>query len=271
MLAFPRFCLGTHNLIGSGGINTREINKIYMKALDKNIKFYDTADEYGKGNSEIILGKFIRNNKLSSKVKIASKIGQLIDFSPYKLQKSIDNSLKRLNIERLDIMYFHSGSNKQFFNDNFWKIMNKNKSLGKIKHLGLSLKTKYLKNNDLEQLKYMDDYGIEVLNVANNIIFDYTKNIKKIKNIKNKFLISRIPFANGFIFNKNLNNFINKNTIKKNSNFLNKNNINQFIKIKKINRLSTDKDLFRFCLKYNLKFFNSVVFGVSRVDQLKFL
>ena len=143
MLAFPRFCLGTHNLIGSGGINTREINKIYMKALDKNIKFYDTADEYGKGNSEIILGKFIRNNKLSSKVKIASKIGQLIDFSPYKLQKSIDNSLKRLNIERLDIMYFHSGSNKQFFNDNFWKIMNKNKSLGKIKHLGLSLKTKY--------------------------------------------------------------------------------------------------------------------------------
>ena len=122
----------------------KKITNIILKSLDNGINCIDTADSYGNGECEIFIGKLLKRKKLKE-IRVATKFGQLNGFAVSKVQKNIDDSLKRLQKDQIDIYYFHSGSNSQFFNDGLWNIINKNFEKGKIKKIGLSIKTNYLK------------------------------------------------------------------------------------------------------------------------------
>lgn len=78
----------------------------FQLAIDKNIKFFDTAEFYGNGNSEKLLGNF--RNTVDSTVFIASK------FMPYpwrltknSLINALQKSLERLNLDQLDLYQIH--------------------------------------------------------------------------------------------------------------------------------------------------------------------
>ena len=145
--------------------------------------------------------------------------------------------------------------------------MNKNQKEGKITKLGLSLKTKYLRLQNLKQVKKMREYNIDVLCVTHNMLFDYNKLIKK--NIpSNVTQISRLPFANGFVFLRKSLLYYFKLLQNENSYFLNKKNFNILKNIQKINDFS-DKKIMKYCLNYNLKNFQSVVFSCSNLSQIE--
>lgn len=83
-------------------------------ALDLGIDFLDTADMYGRGHNEELLGKFLRiaKNRVvvatkSGIVREASGYGRRIDNSPHHIHAACDASLKRLGIERIDLYYMH--------------------------------------------------------------------------------------------------------------------------------------------------------------------
>ena len=83
------------------------------KALDLGINFWDTADVYGSGKNEELLSKVVSANR--DKVFIATKFGftqdaagkMAFDGSPAYVKKAIEASLKRLNIETIDLYYAH--------------------------------------------------------------------------------------------------------------------------------------------------------------------
>ena len=221
--------------------------------------FFDTAESYSDGLCERVLGEFLIKNK-HKKLIIATKIGPSINFSPKKLQLSIDNCLKRLKVDVLDICYFHSGSNKKFLNDDFWNIMNKNLNQ-KIKVLGLSLQSKYLHDKDFIQIKNCKKYNISLVNLLFNPVFPQAEN-KFFSILKeNKLdLITRVPFARGVLF---------KNDIKFKKNELTKVNITEaFNRIKK----------FKIYKNMNLNILNwvqkkskckSIVLGCSSIKHIK--
>jgi len=80
-------------------------------AYDYGIDFFDTADVYGSGSSETLIGKFLKNTK--AKIKIATKAGiqtkPLRQFNNSKdyLTQSLDMSLKRLGVDYIDLFYIH--------------------------------------------------------------------------------------------------------------------------------------------------------------------
>lgn len=81
------------------------------RALDLGVTFFDTADSYGNGHSEELLGEAFERKK--DRVVIATKAGQAVfgtppDFSPSNIRKSVENSLRRLRRERLDILQLHN-------------------------------------------------------------------------------------------------------------------------------------------------------------------
>ncbi|GGF23931.1 oxidoreductase [Aliidongia dinghuensis] len=81
------------------------------RAFELGVNFFDTADVYGYGHSERLIGTFIRGRR--DRVIIASKVGmtrydQPADFSERHLEASLDASLARLGTDRLDLLQLHS-------------------------------------------------------------------------------------------------------------------------------------------------------------------
>ena len=83
-------------------------------ALDLGINFWDTADVYGNGKNEELIAKILVSNR--DKIFIATKFGftqdpsnngMVFNGSPAYMRKAVEASLKRLNIETIDLYYAH--------------------------------------------------------------------------------------------------------------------------------------------------------------------
>ena len=144
-----------------------------------------------------------------------------------------------------------------------WNILNKNKDSGKIKNLGLSLKTSYLVNNDCLQIEKASEYNIKLINLAYNPYFPHAK---KIFNNYEKFnydFISRLTFSSGLVFKAKKTNKFLKHFGKKNLDslikFKNKNVSNDLIAKKIIKNIFKEKKI------------KSCIIGASKIDQLNIL
>lgn len=110
-ITVSRICLGTMTF----GDQADEATSIKMvdQAIDAGVNFIDTADAYGKGVSEEIVGKALKGKR--DKVVLASKVANAIGPDKFKdgglhrwhVIKGVEASLKRLQTDCLDICYLH--------------------------------------------------------------------------------------------------------------------------------------------------------------------
>ncbi len=101
--------------LGWGQVDDNESIKAVQHAFDLGIRLFDTADVYGTGHSERILGQALAGHR--DEAVIASKWGntydepsrQLLtpDITPHYLRWALDASLRRLGTDYLDIYQFH--------------------------------------------------------------------------------------------------------------------------------------------------------------------
>jgi len=119
---------------------------------DQGITFFDNGDAYGNGRAETILGQFLKTVP-RDKIEIGSKFGydfysdpgvpgghseRKQDFSPRFLRFALEQSLKRLGVECIDLYMAHNIKLPQFRDDLFAEL-EKVKREGKIKVWGVSL------------------------------------------------------------------------------------------------------------------------------------
>jgi 1-deoxyxylulose-5-phosphate synthase len=114
-LSVPKICLGTNNF-GKGQIEKETANKIMARALDLGIDMTDTADVYCSGDSERIIGEFIKGRR--EDVILATKVGKEGDWYPdtpsnkssvsrKNIIHRLDQSLDRLQTNYVDLLYVH--------------------------------------------------------------------------------------------------------------------------------------------------------------------
>ena len=98
---------GDKSFWGYGQDYTREdVTLAYKACLDNGLNFFDTAEMYGRGESERILGKCIRED--GRPVIIASKFAPLPNrLSARSLLEALDASLERLNVKTMDLYQIH--------------------------------------------------------------------------------------------------------------------------------------------------------------------
>ena len=98
---------GDKSFWGYGKDYTREdVAQAYRACQDAGLNFFDTAEMYGRGESERILGECIRED--GRPVVIASKFAPLPNrFSASSLLKALDASLERLNVKTIDLYQIH--------------------------------------------------------------------------------------------------------------------------------------------------------------------
>jgi aryl-alcohol dehydrogenase-like predicted oxidoreductase len=88
------------------GTNDGAVFETYQALLDSGVDFIDTAEVYGFGKSERLIGDCIRKD--GRPVKVASKFAPFIArISPRQLMGALDASLARLGLPRLDLYYVH--------------------------------------------------------------------------------------------------------------------------------------------------------------------
>ncbi len=132
--------------IGWGKIDDKQSKLALYKAMDRGINFYDTADFYGFGHSEKVIGAAFGNRQ---DVIIATKVGQRIDdekkiFTDYTYDYIIhacEESLRRLDRECIDFYQLHTARIDDLEKSECFEAMQTLKRQGKIRYWGLSLNT----------------------------------------------------------------------------------------------------------------------------------
>jgi aryl-alcohol dehydrogenase-like predicted oxidoreductase len=140
---------GTWPLAGSvkgmvvyGEANDEDSKKALLKSFDLGVNFFDTADVYGHGHVESLLGEVFHGKR--NEIFIITKGGMIINdknqnFSPEHLTTSLTNSLRRLKTDCVDIYMLHSPPISALENGELLKVLFEFKNSGKIKHYGISL------------------------------------------------------------------------------------------------------------------------------------
>ena len=147
-LVVSRLCMGGCPMGGHGwgeDISEKELISSVHKALDIGINFFDTADVYGLGTSEETLGKALSNRR--NRAVIATKFGvryengrSSYDNSPEWIRFSIDNSLRRLKTDYVDLYQIHYRDNTPL--EDVLEQLSRLQESGKIRFIGISnLKT----------------------------------------------------------------------------------------------------------------------------------
>jgi aryl-alcohol dehydrogenase-like predicted oxidoreductase len=149
-IGFGAWAIGGGAMIGNTAIGWGDTDddvsiKAIYTALDTGINFFDTADIYGLGHSEELLGETIGNKK---GVIIATKVGNVsrneqftVDYSKEYILKACENSLKKLRREAIDYYQLHSARIQHLQEGECIAAMQQLEQQGKIKYWGISLNT----------------------------------------------------------------------------------------------------------------------------------
>lgn len=170
-LQVSRLCMGGCPMGGygwGGNILEQELIDSVNAALENGVNFFDTADVYGLGQSEITLGKALKGKR--DKAVIATKFGvctsngkTVYNNCPEYIEKALEGSLKRLNTDYIDLYQVHYRDGKTPISVVI-ETLEKLREKGYIRYFGLS----NIHNDDIEELKeqkgkfvsFQDEYSL---------------------------------------------------------------------------------------------------------------
>ena len=120
-LLVSEICFGTMTFGGKGywenigKVQQKEVNELMKVVVDSGINFIDTANVYSFGESERLLGQSIKElgfnrNELVIATKVRGRMGEgknAVGLSRYHIFYSVDESLQRLQLDHIDVLYVH--------------------------------------------------------------------------------------------------------------------------------------------------------------------
>ena len=129
---------------GWGEISEKSATRLVEAALEKGIQFFDTAQEYGHGRSEIVLGKALKTSARGKHAVICTKIslpGENNRFSDEIFNGKLEISLRNLRRETIDVLLIHSPPDDLDWRDFDPALFEKALRAGKIRSFGVSARS----------------------------------------------------------------------------------------------------------------------------------
>lgn len=195
--------LGTWQLGGKWGqgMDPEIAQNTLEEAFANGVNFIDTADVYKDTQSEIEVGKAIR--KADQRIYVATKCGRQIsphtneNYTPEVLRGYVEDSLKRLNVEVLDLIQLHCPPTEVYYRPEIFGEFEKMKDEGKILNLGVSIEKVE------EGLKAIEYNNVTTLQVIYNMFRQRPHEELFPKAAKNNVgIIVRVPLASGLLTGK---------------------------------------------------------------------
>ena len=181
-------------------IDKKKAFEILDEAVQNGITFFDTADVYGDGRSEQLIGEFLESSKVQ--VKVATKFGRGANVFPDQyteqaLRESVDASRARLNVDRIDLVQLHCIPMAALQDGAIFDWLRTLQKEGKIAHFGASVETVE------EGLLCLEQEGLQSLQVIYNIFRQkLTTELLPQAYAKGVGIIVRLPLASGLLTGK---------------------------------------------------------------------
>ncbi|MEO1412563.1 MAG: aldo/keto reductase [Bacteroidota bacterium] len=158
--------LGTWQVGGKwgSGFDDALADRILQEAADQGINFIDTADVYEDGQSERAVGRLVRSR--SERIYVATKCGRKINphrsegYSPEVLQQFVEDSLRRMQLESLDLIQLHCPPTAVYYRPEIFELFDRLREAGKIRHLGVSVEKV---EEGLKALEYPNVTSIQII------------------------------------------------------------------------------------------------------------
>jgi aryl-alcohol dehydrogenase-like predicted oxidoreductase len=184
-----------------------EVKSILARGQELGFNFIDTAECYGDHLSEKLIGEAIAGQR--DKWVISTKFGHkfLPNFGREGLWrtddvlKQLDDSLRALRTDSIDLYHFHSGGNEVLEDESLWTMLQQQQKAGKIKHLGISLHP--VTTDNVYQTQKAAELGVSCIELLYNRLDRYPENSLFGLCQKYKFgVIARVPLASGYLSGK---------------------------------------------------------------------
>jgi aryl-alcohol dehydrogenase-like predicted oxidoreductase len=197
--------LGTWQLGSAdwGNVNEDEAQAILKAYTDAGGNFIDTADVYGMGVSEKMIGKFLKT--VSTDVFVATKLGRRGDgangwpqnFTYDAMKRQAEDSLRHLDISQLFLEQLHCIPTEEMKSGKVFDHLRKLQQEGLIRHFGASVETSE------EALICLEQEGLASLQIIFNLFRQHVAGevFAKAKE-KDVALIVRVPLASGLLSGK---------------------------------------------------------------------
>ena len=137
-------------------------------AADAGVTFYDTADVYGDGHSERLIGRFLRERP-GERLIVATKAGRRVpllvaNYTPEALAGWIDRSRQNLGVERLDLVQLHCPPTDVYYHPEVFAALDELVASGAIAAYGVSVERVE------EGLKAIEYPGVASIQIVFNIV-----------------------------------------------------------------------------------------------------
>lgn len=283
-LKLPAVSLGLWHNFGSTA-DFENMRKMCFTAFDNGITHFDLANNYGPeaGSAEINFGRIIDKDMkpYRDEMIISTKAGYYMWPGPYGdkgsrkyLISSLDQSLKRMNLDYVDIFYHHRPDPETPLYETMWALDSIVKS-GKALYVGLS-------NYDGETMEKAADILQElhcpfVINQNRYSLLDRTveeNGILDSARLRKKGMIIFSPLAQGLLSDRYLNGIPSDSRVKTDGRFLNESSISQplLAKLQKLNEIAMRRGqtLAQMALAwvYSREGITSVLIGASKPEQI---
>jgi aryl-alcohol dehydrogenase-like predicted oxidoreductase len=181
------------------GLDEKTAHRLVHAALEAGINLFDTAPNYGGGESERILGEALQGRRKD--IVLVSKFGHRPDgpknFSAGRFDEGLAASLERLRTDHLDVLLLHNPPAGIYEGaDPLWDALEGARKDGRIRHYGASL------DFASEAEACLRNTGSEVLEIFFNILHQDVRRAFPTIREKGAGTIAKIPFDSGWLTGK---------------------------------------------------------------------
>jgi myo-inositol catabolism protein IolS len=208
--------LGTWQFSGEWGkpFTQPEVDALVGRARELGVNLIDTAECYGDHLAESLIGHAIAPDR--ERWIVATKFGHRFHadrmqqpgwdpvalrsdhWSPDDVVRQLEDSLRALGTEYVDIYQSHGGTDEQFAKPGLWEVLGEQVKAGKIRHLGISLNP-----DDGARAERARDAGAEVIQVAYNRLNRVAEErVLPAAAELGLGVLAREPLANGYLSGK---------------------------------------------------------------------
>jgi aryl-alcohol dehydrogenase-like predicted oxidoreductase len=197
--------LGAWQLGGAdwGDVSHERAFEILDASADAGVSFIDTADVYGLGRSERLIGQWLAGRPDRARFFVATKIGRFpepgwpANFSAEHVRAHVDACRERLGVEALDLVQLHCVPSEALKRGEMFEALRAMQAEGKIKGWGVSVET-------VEQAEFcLGVDGLASLQIIFNILRQpMAANVLPMAKAKGVSIIVRLPLASGLLSGK---------------------------------------------------------------------
>ena len=184
-----------------GSVTEDESLGALHRALDRGVNFFDTADVYGDGHSERLLGKLRKERK--DPFYITTKAGRRLPkqtvegYSKKNLTSFVDRSLKNLGTETIDLLQLHCPPTDLYYHPEAFELCDDLVKAGKIRFYGVSVERVE------EALKAIEYPGVQSVQIIYNIFRQRPADLFFAEARRRKVgILARLPLSSGMLAGK---------------------------------------------------------------------